>query len=79
MNIVYSVVIPVYNGENTLEELTSRLSKVMDSLEQPYELIFIDDSSRDNSWNVLSTLRQKYLNLKCFRLMRNYGQQNAVS
>ena len=76
--MVYSVVIPVYNGENTLEELTSRLSKVMDSLEQPYELIFIDDSSRDNSWNVLSTLRHKNLHLKCFRLMRKYGQQNAT-
>jgi len=76
--MVYSVVIPVYNGENTLEELTIRISKVMDSLEPPYEIIFIDDSSRDHSWNVLSTLRQKHPHLRCFRLTRNYGQQNAT-
>ena len=45
----YSVVVPVYNGEASLEELFGRLSVVMDNLGKPYEMIFVDDGSRDGS------------------------------
>lgn len=76
--IEYSVVIPVYNAEKTLDELTSRINKVFEGIDNTYELIFIDDNSHDRSWKVLCSIRDNNSHIRCFRLMRNYGQQNAT-
>jgi glycosyltransferase involved in cell wall biosynthesis len=72
------VVIPVYNSESSLEELCNRIDKVFAGLNENHEIILVDDSSLDNSWQVMESLRKKNHNTKIIQLMRNFGQQNAV-
>ncbi len=73
-----SVVIPVYNSAAILPELVGRLLPVLVSFDVPFELILVDDGSRDGSWSVLKNLAGKHPCLRAFALMRNYGQHNAV-
>lgn len=74
-----SIVVPVYNSEATLSTLLERLTQVISSLTQSYEIILVDDGSRDASWQVIQTLRQTYGNhLVAVQLMRNYGQHNTL-
>lgn len=74
-----SIVVPVYNSEATLGTLLERLTLVISSLTQSYEIILVDDGSRDASWQVIQTLRQTYGNhLVAVQLMRNYGQHNTL-
>ena len=75
---VYSVVVPVYNSEKSLEELCSRIHNVFNKLGYNYEIILVDDSSKDNSWGVLQSLRKENKNIKIIQLMRNFGQHNAL-
>ena len=77
-NIKYSVVIPVFNEAENLEVLYARLTKVMHSLDGPYEIIFIDDGSTDGSFQILSDLHQKDNNVKVILFTRNFGQHPAV-
>jgi glycosyltransferase involved in cell wall biosynthesis len=74
----YSVVVPVYNAEETLEELVLRLAQTFAKLNVSYELVFIDDNSPDRSWEILRSLRERHAEIRCYQLMRNYGQQNAT-
>jgi glycosyltransferase involved in cell wall biosynthesis len=74
-----SVVIPVYNAADSLRELVARLVAVLDRLGNPYELILVDDGSRDDSWEVLKDLQRSHPNqVVAIQLMRNYGQHNAL-
>jgi len=77
-NIKYSVVIPVFNEAENLEVLYARLTKVMDGLDGPYEIIFVDDGSSDSSFQILNILHQKDKNIKVIRFTRNFGQHPAV-
>lgn len=77
-NLAYSVVIPVYNEEQNLEVLYERLTKVMASLSEPYEIIFVDDGSKDMSFHILQGLHEKDNHVKVIRLTRNFGQQMAI-
>jgi len=76
MNI--SVVIPVYNSEGILPELVGRLKAVLDKCALEYEVILINDSSRDRSWEVISGLAAMNPFVRGINLMRNYGQHNAL-
>lgn len=73
-----SVVIPTYNGAQILSPLLARLIPVMEQLRQPFEVIIVNDGSRDNSWEVLSTLSHEYTSVRALDLMRNFGQHNAL-
>ncbi len=73
-----SVVIPVYNSEGILPELLERLEPVLAEHASAYEVILVDDGSRDASWATIRDLSQKRSWLRGIRLMRNYGQHNAV-
>lgn len=73
-----SIVIPVYNEEENLILLYSRLKKTLDSLNSSYEIIFIDDGSRDKSWSILENFRNKDNLVKTFQFNRNYGQHTAI-
>jgi len=53
----YSVIIPVFNSSEIIEELVSRLIIVMDDLKEPYEIICVDDCSEDSSWETLKHLK----------------------
>lgn len=76
---VLSIVIPAYNEEGCLAELLSRLKPVLESLGAPYEIIFIDDGSRDRTYSLLCELAQKYPEIAAVRLSRNFGHQAALT
>lgn len=75
----FSVVVPVYNSQETLVELTDKIHKTLNKMSENYEIIFIDDASCDNSWQILEEIYKKSSsNVKIIQLAKNFGQQNAV-
>ena len=76
MNI--SVVIPLLNEQESLTELHDWIAKVMQSNRFSYEIIFIDDGSTDNSWQIIQGLSQKDSNVKGIRFLRNFGKSQAL-
>lgn len=73
-----SVVIPVYRSEAILPELTRRLESVLSAIASRYEVIFVNDDSPDESWDVICQLAQQYEWVRAIDLMRNFGQHNAL-
>ena len=73
-----SVIVPVYNSEQSLGPLMQRLSEVLPSLADVYEVILVNDGSRDKSWPVISSLAEQYSFICGINMMRNYGQHNAL-
>jgi len=73
-----SVVIPVYNGSDTIPLLITRLEIILLQIADAYEAILVNDGSRDNSWDVIIQLSQKHSWVRGINLMRNYGQHNAL-
>lgn len=74
-----TLVIPVYNEEDNLLELYQRLKKVLDDISKDYEIIFIDDGSIDNSFDLLKGLHNKDNNVKVLSFSRNFGHQIAIT
>jgi glycosyltransferase involved in cell wall biosynthesis len=73
-----SVIVPVYNSELTLPDLVRRLEPVLRLLAGEYELVLINDGSRDQSWASIQKLAAEYRWVRGINLMRNYGQHNAL-
>src|SRR5882757_4349121 len=73
-----SVVTPVYNGEASIAELCQRLSEVLPRIATEYEIILVNDGSRDRSWEIISELSSRFATVRGLNLMRNYGQHNAL-
>ena len=73
-----SIVIPLFNEEESLPELYDWIVKVMNENNFTYEIIFIDDGSTDNSWGVIQELRKKNTNIKGIKFQRNYGKSAAL-
>lgn len=73
-----SIVISLYNEEESLQELTSWIVKVMNENDFSYEIIFVDDGSTDNSWNVIQALCNKNSNIRSIKFRRNYGKSAAI-
>ncbi|MGH2665809.1 glycosyltransferase family 2 protein [Flavobacterium sp.] len=76
MNI--SVIIPLLNEQESLPELTSWITKVMNANNFSYEVIFIDDGSTDDSWQTIQQLSDENPNIKGIRFLRNYGKSQAL-
>ena len=76
MNV--SVVVPVYNGSDTLPLLADEVGKVLPDVADEFELVLVNDGSPDQSWQVISELAQLHLWVRGIDLMRNYGQHNAT-
>jgi glycosyltransferase involved in cell wall biosynthesis len=74
----YSIVVPVYNSEASLKELCGRISSVFEELKESYEIILIDDSSMDNSWEIMKELNMLDEHITIIQLMKNFGQHNAI-
>ena len=74
----YSVVIPVYNAGATLEELVRRLRAVFRDLDRTYEIVLVDDGSKDQSWATIDRLRKEGAPLRAFQFTRNHGQHYAL-
>ena len=73
-----SVVVPVYNSEPVLPALLRRLEPVLAALSCEYEVILVNDASRDRSWEVIQDLARQHSCVRGINLMRNYGQHNAL-
>ena len=73
-----SVVIPLYNEEESIPELFSWIERVMDENKFTYEVIFISDGSTDRSWDLICELQQKSAHVKGIKFRRNYGKSPAL-
>jgi glycosyltransferase involved in cell wall biosynthesis len=73
-----SIVIPLLNEQESLPELHNWIVKVMQTHNYSYEILFIDDGSTDESWNVIQKLSNQNSNVKGIRFLRNYGKSQAL-
>jgi glycosyltransferase involved in cell wall biosynthesis len=74
-----SVVIPIHNEEPSILPLYDRLTSVLEGMQKPFEIIFVDDASTDRSFDLLANLVETDPRLKVIRLRRNFGQTAALS
>jgi len=74
-----SIVIPLFNEDESLPELAAWIEKVMGDNGYSYEVIFVDDGSTDDSWKVISTLHDRNACLKGIKFQRNYGKSAALN
>jgi glycosyltransferase involved in cell wall biosynthesis len=74
-----SIVIPLIDEAESLPELTAWIEKVMDENHYSYEIIYVDDGSSDNSWEVIEQLRSKNANIKGIKFQRNYGKSAGLN
>jgi len=79
-DIAYSVVVPLFNDASNLPAIYNSISAVMEGLGKPYEIVLVDDGSKDNTFAVLSEIYQKDpVHVKAVQLIRNFGQHPAVT
>ena len=74
-----SVVVPIYNDQEVIAELHRRLRPVLEAITDRYELILVDDGSRDRSWEEMLQVRRSNGHVRAVRLSRNFGQQSAIA
>jgi polyisoprenyl-phosphate glycosyltransferase len=75
---LYSVIVPVYNSENVIEGTVQQIVDFFVNRSLRYEIILVNDGSRDQSWVKLTTLARSKKNIVAINLLRNYGQHSAV-
>ncbi|GGF09617.1 glycosyltransferase family 2 protein [Flavobacterium limi] len=73
-----SILIPLLNEEESLKELYSWIIKVMQSNNYSYEIIFVDDGSTDDSWNIIESFSNENPNVRGIRFMKNFGKSQAL-
>lgn len=73
-----SIVIPLYNEEESISELHAWINRVMQENNFSYEVIFINDGSTDRSWDIIEELHAEYPNVKGIKFRRNYGKSPAL-
>lgn len=74
-----SIVIPIYNEEENLQNLYTRLTNAAPSWKEDYEIVLIDDGSRDNSLTMMRVMAEKDSHVRVIKLSRNFGHQPAIS
>lgn len=74
-----SIVVPLFNEEESLPELCEWIVRVVNANQYSYEIILIDDGSNDNSWSVIETLSLQNKNIKGIKFQRNYGKSGALN
>lgn len=78
-NVVYSIVVPMFNEELVIEESYKRLKSVMDGLKEAYEIVFVNDGSRDKTGDIIRGICEKDPNVKLVDFSRNFGHQIAIT
>lgn len=78
MDINISVVVPLFNEVESLPELHAWIKRVMDEHNFTYEIMFVDDGSKDGSWNAIETLSKDHAEVKGIKFQRNYGKSAAL-
>jgi glycosyltransferase involved in cell wall biosynthesis len=76
--IRYSIVIPLYNEEHSVRTLYSRIVEAMEQFDEPYQIIFVDDGSRDGTYNIVSDICEEDRRVVLIRLRKNFGQTAAL-
>lgn len=79
MEKLLSLVVPAFNEEEAMEQSFERTYRAMSSIGYPFEIIYIDDGSRDRTWEIISRLAQEHEEVKALRFSRNFGHQLAVT
>ena len=79
MKVTYSIVAPIYNEKENLPELYRRIREVMDSTEEPWELVLVDDGSTDGSTDIIRSLGRQDLRVRPVIFSRNFGHQIAIT
>jgi len=74
-----SIVIPLFNEQDSLTELTESIQSIILSQDLDYEIILIDDGSTDKSWSIIKNICLKHSNIKGLRFLRNFGKSQALS
>jgi len=74
-----SIVIPLFNEQDSLTELTESIQSIVLNQGLDYEIILIDDGSTDNSWSIITNICSKYSNIKGIRFLRNFGKSQALA
>ena len=74
-----SIVIPLYNEDESIDELHSKIVSSLSNSPLNYEIIFIDDGSSDNSWNIIKDVTKRVHNTRAIRFLTNYGKSMALS
>lgn len=74
-----SVVIPCYNEQEVIEETYKRMKAVLEKINIPYEIIFVDDGSKDNTWSLIASFSNQDNHVKSVKLARNHGHQFALT
>lgn len=77
MKPIYSILVPAYNEQEVLDIFYETMKKYMDPLKEPYEIIFVNDGSKDNTALILANIAKKDKNVKVINFSRNFGQQAA--
>ena len=73
-----SVIVPLYNEDESLPELSAWIARVMEANRFTYEVIMVDDGSNDNSWQIIESLSTQNPNIKAIKFRRNYGKSAAL-
>lgn len=74
-----SIIVPVFNEHEVLPAFFEELSRVMNNLNSPYEILFVDDGSRDGTFDELLELQKRHQTIKVIRFSRNFGHQSAMT
>lgn len=79
MEKLLSLVVPAFNEEEAMEQSFERTYRAMSSIGYPFEIIYIDDGSRDRTWEIISRLAREHEEVRALRFSRNFGHQLAVT
>ena len=79
-NKIHSIssIVPVYNSEKTIVELSNQLNASLSQIFDEYEIIFVNDGSNDKSWDILKQVEKNNSKFHCINLNKNFGQHNAL-
>ena len=78
-NPVISLICPCYNEEEVVEKFINEVSMVLKNINKPYEIIFINDGSRDNTFDKLVSIKKDYEHIRIINLSRNFGKEAALT
>src|SRR3954452_25594689 len=76
---VFSIVAPAFNEERNLPTLRTRIAAVMEGIGEPWELVLVNDGSRDRTWEVMQALRASDPHVAIVNLSRNFGKEIATT
>ena len=78
-NPTISIIAPCYNEEETIESFLRRIEEILAQINEPYEIVFINDGSKDNTLNVLLNAKRNFKNIRIINFSRNFGKEAALT